>query len=387
MSIYAQNARPRERVTASPIANSSELRLHRFRPEIRERVRSVAAGHPWIADLAASFPALLVALAFPRHGNKEKDACRLVMAGAPLATCAAAAGLAIWLRALPPEAFSGAIPQVPDSMQFRRRIANLTPQSWKLAPQWLHPIAQANTWGDEEISLWFAREAPLTNRKKRKDRRKPRDRTRLVALWAWHSRYAEKGEPAYPQRPWNSEMEWKAAVESALGWREDLALRLYLGASRIEDVWLSPGVVDGYTFSPLGSASQIEAEAVAMSNCVRSYGSSIAGNDCRLWSVRKDGERIATLSLRAGGPEGPLPYINELAGEKNRAAPIDVWRAARRWVVAQDMHLDDLDRLKHKDAKLNVVAWRHMWRGYWIAKRRIPDWLPLMPNENSFYQL
>lgn len=385
MSTYAQHARPRASADASPTAKSLEYRLHRFRPEIRERVRSIAARHPWIADLAASFPALLVALAFPRPGANAQAAIQLVMAGAPLPACANAASVAMWLRGLPAEALSGAIPQLPDGIEFRRRIANLKPSSWRLGSKWLQTIADASTLGDEEIALWFAREAPLVT-PKRKHGRKPRDRRRLLSLWAWHSRHALQGEPSLPRTQWNSEIKWKAAVDAALTWRDDLALGLYVGASSIEDVWLEPGVVDGYAFSPLLTASDIEAEAIAMTNCVRGYGSSIAGNDYRLWSVRKNGERIATLCLRAGYPDGPLPCIYELAGAKNAPASVDVWRAARRWVVEQD-HSGDVDRLKYKDAKFNVAAWRHCWRRYWLTKRRIPDCLPLTPNENCFFLL
>lgn len=387
MIAHAKQAEPRAGVAAAPSANFAECRLRKFRPEVQSRVRSLAARNAWIADLSLSFPALLFALAFPRAGIDAPAATRLVATGAPLAVCAQEAGVAMWLRGFPAEAFATPIPVLPDSIEFRRRIANHKPRPWRLAPQWLEMVSEAAICGDEEIALWFAREAPLRRAKRRKRGRMSRDHRRLVCLWAWWSRRAPEAVRSYPRIPWKPSLQWKAAHEAALKWRADLALWLYLGAGNVDDVWLEAGRVDGYEFHPLRTVAEIEAEAAAMANCVSGYGSSIAGNDYRLWSVRKDGARIATMSLNAGYPDGPLPCICELSGKNNTVAPLEVWRAARRWLFEQDARPFDAARLRYKEAKFDAAAWRETWRLYWIAKRRIPDWLPLAPSETCFFDL
>src|SRR5262245_35436844 len=87
-------------------ADLIDRRLGRFRPEIQPRVRRLAASHPWVADLAASFPALLFALAAPRARVDAAAALALVTRGAPLAAVAAVLGAPMWMRRFPPEAFA-----------------------------------------------------------------------------------------------------------------------------------------------------------------------------------------------------------------------------------------------------------------------------------------
>ncbi|MEZ6022501.1 MAG: hypothetical protein R3C16_03580 [Hyphomonadaceae bacterium] len=161
---------------------------------------------------------------------------------------------------------------------------------------------------------------------------------------------------------------------------------LYLSDTAVADPWLEDGEVDGYSFVALRTYDDLNAEAAAMKNCVRNFASRLACNDERLWSVRKNGERVATLSL-AGGI-GPLPYITELSLAENKDAPLDMWLAARRWMQAQDASVGaDPSRLEFRQAQFNAQVWRRLWRPYWLAKRCVPDWLPLRPNETKFYDL
>ncbi|MEA2928746.1 MAG: hypothetical protein QOG38_1174, partial [Hyphomicrobiales bacterium] len=32
---------------------------------------------------------------------------------------------------------------------------------------------------------------------------------------------------------------------------------------------------------------------------------------------------------------------------------------------------------------LDAAAWRSLWRPYWLAKRRLPRWLPLAPSRDA----
>jgi len=73
-------------------------------------VAATADRHPWIADLAASFPALLLALAVPRRGFDPEPILTAAAAGASLKQLAADAGVPLWLRALSPECFVRALP-------------------------------------------------------------------------------------------------------------------------------------------------------------------------------------------------------------------------------------------------------------------------------------
>lgn len=369
---------------ARPAASLIERRLSLYRAEVQPCVRALAVRHPWLADLAASFPALLFALAFPRVRADAEDACRLVISGAPLAHIAQRARVPMWLRTFPAQAFAAPLPILPDNHDFRRRVANHLPASWKLAPRWIEDIGLAFQTADDEIALWFAREAPLKNKKKpRYARKRPRHYRRRVALWAWYSRHAP--DQTCMPTPWRAELEWKAAVTAAHDWISAETLALYLGDSAIADPWLEDGLIDGYAFIALRTAADIEAEAAAMKHCIRTYGASIAGNDYRLFGVRRQGVRVATLALSADNC--PMPNIVEISGLENSAVSNEVWLAARRWLHAQDAREIDAKRLDYREAKFNAAAWRKLWRPYWLAKRRIPVWLPLAPSDTAFYAL
>src|SRR5262245_38388720 len=92
-------------------------------------------------------------------------------------------------------------------------------------------------------------------------------------------------------------MRFKTARDAAWAWHDRVSLHVNVGETAIADSWLTPGHVHSYEFVPLRSADEIVEEAVAMNNCLRTYGPNLAHNRSRLWSVRMNGRRVATLQL------------------------------------------------------------------------------------------
>lgn len=160
-------------------------------------------------------------------------------------------------------------------------------------------------------------------------------------------------------------------------WRTNIDLHVNLGREPIADTWLPPARVAGYDFLPLTQVSEIADEAAAMNNCLCSYGYNLARNISRLWSIRKDGRRVATLGVVRFRGE-PLLSISELKAAANAEAPIEVWRAARQWLQMHDLLL--VDATRRDRVPLDRVTWISLWRPYWLAKRRIPQWLSLAPS-------
>jgi hypothetical protein len=358
---------------ASADANHGSLierRLRRYSQRAQGLVRVLAGRHPRLADLAVSFPALLFALAVPRQGIDVERAIAHVIAGCSLADVAQAAGVPLCLRKLPVDALVKPLPALPDGELFRRRIANHLPRSPKLAPTWLMAVADAATWGHEPLAIWIARE--LT----RNVRSVTIDRLRLVSLWAWFSLQPGTCGHRLIDKPWHSAMRFKTALAAAEEWRTRAMLHVSLGAAPIADMWLTPGHIDGYDFVPLDSGESIAAEAAHMENCLCIYGPRLAHNIARLWSVRRDGQRIATLRV-ARVPGTPLVGIRELRLAQNKDASVDIWWAATRWLHQHDLSRVDTRERAWNTAPLDGSTWRRLWRPYWLAKRRIPWWLPL----------
>jgi hypothetical protein len=355
-------------------ADLLERRLRRFHPRFQGAVRALADRHTRIADLATSFPALLFALAVPRPGFDIAPALARVIEGCPLADVAVAADVPMWLRRLPPEAFAHPIASLPDGELFRRQIANHLPRSPKLAPAWLRVVAGVAELAHEQAAAWIAREFV---------RDAPRQvnpaRLRLIGLWAWFSGHPATFGHDLIERPWTPEMRIGSAVEAADNWRSVIALHLNIGQEPISDMWLEPAHVAGYDFVPLSSIAAIAEEADVMRNCLLTYGSNLAHNRSRLWSVRRDGVRVATLNV-ARRFRDPLPMIVELRGPGNADVPRELWWAARSWLHMHDLSQVDMASREWGTAPLDRSIWLMLWRPYWLAKRRIPEWLPIAPS-------
>ena len=357
-----------------------ERRLRSFRSNIQPAVRRLARRHSRLADLAVSFPALLVALAMPREGFKPEPVIARVIEGVPLAELARAAETPLWLRKLAPPLFSRALPKLPDSHDFRRQIVNHLPHTPKVAPIWLDAVANVAECADEALAIWVARNV-LKNPKHHAIWR-----LRLISLWAWFS--AQPGTLAgrFVQTPWSPVMQFDSALDAANAWRAAAELYADIGDEVIADMWVQPAIVDGYEFVPLRSFADLIEEGRAMRNCVATYGYKLTHNCSRLWSIRKDGKRICTLELARYGGD-PLLGVSEIRSPANEDAPVEVAWAVRRWLHMQDLAQMNTTPRPWSHDSFNRAAWNALWKPYWLAKRRFPQWLPLAPSRYALDNL
>jgi hypothetical protein len=119
-----------------------ETRIRRFPRKFQRRLRKLVKGSKPLKDLLYAFPgAVFVLAARNRPPEARAEGVRLAQAGRPLADVAAALGLPMWLRRLPPEAFAAPFGRLPDADGFGRRVANLTPSAPKTAAMWLQWLA------------------------------------------------------------------------------------------------------------------------------------------------------------------------------------------------------------------------------------------------------
>jgi hypothetical protein len=273
--------------------------------------------------------------------------------------------------------------RLPDSPSLRREIANHLP-SRKHAAIWLQAIAEMIDFADEAAAHWIAREAARDARSMARCIK--RDRLRIVALWTWFSMHPGTLAYHFIRRRWTPTIQLDSALDAAEDWRTEIDLHVSLGQELARELWLQPANVWGYDFKPLATTSAIAEEAIAMGNCLRSYGQRLAQNRSSLWSMRRNGQRVATLevALRYGDP---LPNVVQLKGAGNSTAPMEVWWAARRWLHLHDLPQVAQKRLAQLDVPIGHITWTSLWRPYWLAKRRVPEWLPLAPSVMALYGL
>jgi hypothetical protein len=357
-----------------------ERRLRRYSPAAQARVRALADRHPRLADLALSFPPLLFALALPRPGQDPEPAIACAIEGRPLGEVAAAARVPRWLRWLPVDGLTRPLPTLPAGELFGRRIVNHFPRSPKLTAAWLEMVAEAAQWGSEPFAIWIAREIARDAKVLRTDK------LRLLAMWSWFSQHPGTIGSRWMETSWCHVMRFDAAVGAAWAWHGWLWPELGFGEWQITDPWLRPGPFDGYDFVPLVSATSLAEEAAAMENCLRTYSYDVVDDHCRLWSIRCDGQRIASFEVRRDR-DRPLLHMAQLNGMRNEPAPIEIWWLATRWLHQHDLPSIRPEPRPSEAREPDTAAWRALWRPYWLAKRRIPSWLPLGPSWAAFSAL
>jgi hypothetical protein len=61
--------------------------------------------------------------------------------------------------------------------------------------------------------------------------------------------------------------------------------------------------------------------------------------------------------------------------------------AARQWLHMHDLLQINMRRRDWDTALLDRTNWLSLWRPYWLAKRRIPEWLPVAPSRDALEAL
>jgi hypothetical protein len=344
--------------------------LQRFNRHYRKQIIATAHQHMAFADLAVSFPALLFVIAVQHPQINTAALKQDIIKGQSLKSLAATAKLPMWIRKLQPEAFSKLIGPLPRHDIYARQIVNHLPRRARHAAFWLNKVTQATAIGDEAFAVWLARECDA--------RRQHETALRKMALWAWFSLRPELYGSHFITKPWRPQMKHAAARSAADEWHERLKLHLTIAEAALQPQWLEPKTVDGFDFVPLLSAKEIHEEARIMQNCIYSYGRDIACDYERLWSMRINGQRMATLSVGPNHETGLL-CITQIKARKNEQVSREVAVAAMRWFNSHDTLSIVLKQVEWNEVLPNRKAWVQLFKPYWLEKTSCARWLPMAP--------
>lgn len=354
-----------------------EALLSRFDASVRPAVRRLVYSSPRLADLALVFPGAVVAIAKRRGtATQRRKALALIDDGALLKDVARALELPVWLRRLPPEAFDREPGLVPSSDMFARRIVNHLPRTSAESRLWLASVLFGAKACDEYFGLWLA-DQPIYHAD-------GNAQTLLAALaaYAWYSGATDTDAHTLIVTPWRPEMSFDTALCAAKSWLNRIRLVLQLRPGTLTDPWLTPQEVDGLTFTALLSHPDILCEAQAMHNCADQYAERLARERCRLFSVRRKGQRVATLEVGPHPREAGMLTVTQLKARHNMPAPNEVWQTAYRWLAGQR----DLKRqpmLIPPERALNTTVWQNLMLPYRTARRGAP-WMPETATASAF---
>jgi hypothetical protein len=333
-----------------------ERRLQSFHPSYRRYVANLTACSGELEDLADSFPALLFALVSGYGTVEKRERCfELVGAGAPLRDAAQVLGLAWWLRRVPAHALAAALPRFPLDQDFALRMSNLVPREERSVPAWFSRVSQAFEAGSgPEYALWMARQTDVAGT--------PDEHFMFMAAWAWFS-----GQPGLLghrllRRPWSGEVSFKRAREEMAAWRQRLRLIECLGPG-IERPWLADGIAGGLSFVALRTVDDFIAESEALENCLDQYADQLHSGLTAVFSIRRDGKRVACVEIGLHDEEVTMPTIVQLRAARNRRAPPEIWQATFSWLGSQ--RLEPLAPLRNAPKPLKrIEARRKLWSPY-----------------------
>ncbi len=346
-----------------------EKQIKRFAKPYQRRLRKLVKSSSRLGDILYSFPAAAFALV-SGHGDhgRRGEAIQLIKDGRDLKTVARVLELPAWARKLPPEAFVESIDGLPDNEAFNRKIANFIPSDAAETCVWLRLLLAARAGCHDEFALWLAKQKVTKHLDAQGPAEHGQTPVMLLALFAWFSEH--KDEPAYRlmEEPWNNHMGLATAVDYMSEWFDRVLLDLTRSDQR-----RGPGRYSkrkracGYNLVELTSARDLVNEGDAMNHCVASYASDVAQGRCRIYSVRRGKQRVATLELQWPNNQRGRPYINQLLGHSNVAVGREVYEAVTDWLARNKNWLCEAPVAGY-ERHLDATRWKAFWQGYTAEK-------------------
>jgi hypothetical protein len=304
--------------------------LARFGGRYVRRLAQCAALSERVAQLAFSHPVLFFALA-TQYGPLEhrQRAVQLAVDGRPLGEICAAIAIPLAFRRIAPESCREALTPARWSPDASRLLAPLIPTTNATAAAWLSGVSFAHQACDEAFAIWLAAQRPLFDHR-------PVSKAALTALamFAWYSQHSVLPAGDDPQARWRPDLSLENAVLRTAAWVQQVKLLVELGPEGLADTWLGEGTLAGYRFTPIATPEALYAEARAMHNCVMTYSSRLARDECRLFSMTHGRRPMATIEIAYSSDLGGF-RIAQMKGPLNTECPREAVAAAHAWLARQ----------------------------------------------------
>lgn len=341
-----------------------ETQIKRFGKGYQRRLRKLVKVSSRLGDVLYAFPAAAFALVSGRADHARRgEAVRMIKDGASLKLVAKTLDLPVWTRRLPPEAFETPLGVLPDGEAFARSVANHVPKDAEATAMWLRWVMAGHEGCDENFALWLARQ--------RIYRADINVGTPVLPLatYAWFSKHCdEQRARRLVQRPWHKGVTLASAVDSMGTW----FTRMLLDVTRADQT-RGPGRYSGrkrhrlISFVQLRTPAELQEEGDAMDHCVGSYAAEVARGNCVIYSVRKAGQRVATMEIRWVYGHNRPPIVNQLRGYANAVVTDEVRKAVAEWMKGQDAFMFDSPHMIG-NLPIDETRWRAIWTDY-IAQK------------------
>jgi len=319
----------------------------RFAFEHRESIYRAGALSRRALQLAETFPVLALAIYAEDsrvcHYGERRDAAalrvrqnqaiKLVVAGARLRDVAGAMGIPMALRRIKP----GVAHLASEIFWYHPGLLRAMPDSVPSSRIWLRVVPWAHNRVSAEFAEWAARQASQI----------PGSLNHVGGVLGDIADWVRAGMPPEPDpllgrpvqagrefvvRPFTPSMSLKTAMTLSADWHEAVANNLDGPNSTFPDPWYSAARLGDYEILPIEDAASLYREGTAMHHCVGTYGGRVQRGELYIYSIRRNGERVATLAL---GRDDSRAYLEQIRGRCNTDPPKTIIGVVRRWLRAQ----------------------------------------------------
>jgi len=287
-------------------------------------------------QLAEAFPVLALSVycmsyryEYPflaeEHGTYEarrKEASALVERGARLRDVAAVMGVPMVLRRVKPGAAHLAAPcHAPE------RIISLMPDSLPRMRIWLRAVCTACLRAGSDFAEWTAKHAsqiPCGSENELVSFLND------IADWVQAS-HSNDGRQ-FVVRLFKPTMSLRTVTKLSAEWHEAVASNLTGPQHTFPAPWFSAATINGVEIIPIDNSADLYREGAFMHNCIGTYADKVRGGRYCVYSIRRNGERVASAGLVLRNARAEL---DQLRGPCNAPTPKQITATVERWLQTQ----------------------------------------------------
>ena len=315
----------------------------RFTLEHRERIYRAAALSRRALQLTETFPVLAMAIYsdhwrmrphiadtnwFDKVDLQKRDladrkdlAAHLVERGARLQDVAAVMNIPMALRRIKP----GVAHLATDVFSQHPELLNFMPDTTPGQRIWLRVVDWAFVKINSDFGAWAASHVSEIP-----GRRYQEVGSFLSDLADWAC--AEGPSRQFVTRPFAPSMSVKTASALSAEWHEAVANHMSGPDLTFPPPWYLATTIGDYEIVPIHNSAALYREGAAMHHCVGSYAERVQSGTLYVYSMRRDGERVATFSVARGTVSATL---SEIRGSCNALPDKQIVATVRRWLRAQ----------------------------------------------------
>ena len=308
----------------------------RFRFCHRELIYCACAKSRRALQLAEAFPVLALAIycydashayLWNRSNSrvweaKVQEATDLVERGARLRDVAAVMKIPMALKRVKPgAAYLAAACHNPEW------IISLMPDSLPRMSIWLRAVYRAHVRAGSDFAEWTARHASQISCGSENELH-----FFLFDIADWVRASHGNDGHQFIVRPFKPTMSLRTVTRLSAEWHEAVASNLTGPQHTFPAPWFPADTINGLEIIPIDNSADLYREGALMHHCIGTYDDEVRAGRYYVYSVRRDGERVASAGLVLLGAQAELDQVR---GPCNAAAPKQITATVERWLRTQ----------------------------------------------------